>query len=226
GGRIVEIAEAQRAGGAGFHASRNVIGRIDFALAGGGGFLLRGVPAAVAEIAFLDHAPHARRNVGVERFLHAGRPCRVPPIEIARVVRAGDHAIAAAQAALRHLADDAGFRVHVHRLLRADVYARRVVAALLAEDGHERGAALRISTVVIHLVNANPGDALSIIGGFGHRRDVVLHRAGHHAGAAAVALVDIDRHAVASHSAVSILCRHTRTTRAVRFGPYRSTIRA
>ena len=65
------------------------------------------------------------------------------------MIGAGGHAVAAAQAALRHLADDAGGWVHIDGLLRADGDAGGIVAALLAEDGDEGAAALRVPGSVI-----------------------------------------------------------------------------
>src|SRR5437879_2769613 len=83
---------------------------------------------------------------------------------LAGVVRAGGHAVAAAEAALGHLADDAGGRVHVHCLLGADADARGFFAAMLAEDGDEGGAALRTFGAIIDPEDADPGKAGAIGG--------------------------------------------------------------
>src|ERR1039458_6395430 len=103
-GGVVQIAEADGAGGAGLHASGHVFAGLDLTLPGGGRSLFGGMPAAVAEVAFFHHAAHAGGDVGIERLLHAGGPLRVPPVEVARVIGAGGHTVAAAEAALGHLA--------------------------------------------------------------------------------------------------------------------------
>src|ERR1035438_7989887 len=113
GGRVVEVAETDGAVGAGFHAGRDVIRGVDFGLTVGRSLGLGGVPAAVAEVAFFDHAAHARGDVRVEGFFHAGRPGRIPPVEVAGVVGAGGHTVAATEAALGHLADDSGGGVDI-----------------------------------------------------------------------------------------------------------------
>src|ERR1017187_9405502 len=165
GGRVVEVAEVYGAGGAGLDAGRDVIRRVDGGVAVGNGFGLGGVPAAVAEVALFDHAAHARSDVGVEGFLHAGGPGGIPPVEVACVVGAGGHAVAATEAALGHLADDAGGGVDIHRLLRADADAGGILAAVLAEDGDEGGTAVGAFGTVIDFENADPGEAGGVSGG-------------------------------------------------------------
>src|SRR5205085_1778141 len=71
-----------------------------------------------------------------------------------------------------------------------------VLAALLAEDGNEGRAFAGIVFAVIHLEHSDPGDALALVNAGVRRRHIVLHGAGHHAGAASVAAIDVDRHAV------------------------------
>src|ERR1019366_6120559 len=197
GGRIVQLAEVDGARGASFHAGGDVIRRVDLILAVGNGFGLGGVPAAVAEVALFDDAAHARSDVRVEGLFHAGGPGGIPPVEVAGVVRAGGHAVAATEAALGHLADDSGGGVDIHRLLRADADAGGILAAMLAEDGDEGGAPVTALGAVIDAEHADPGEAGAIGGAGGGRGDIVFHRAGHHTGAAAVAAIDIDAHAVA-----------------------------
>ena len=102
--------------------------------------LLRRMPAAVTEVALSRprRACAARRRV--ERLLHAGRPRRIAPVEVARVIGAGRHAVAAAQAALRHLADDARGRIHFHRVAAGrHRHAGRLFFALLAHHRDEGG---------------------------------------------------------------------------------------
>src|ERR1017187_7238689 len=195
-GGVVEVAEPDSAGGAGLHASRHVIAGLNLFHAGRRGALFSGMPAAVAEVALLDHAAHTGRDVGIERLLHAGGPHRVEPVEIARVVWAGRHAVAAAETAFGHLAHDAGPGVDVHCLLRAHAGAWRMFTTMLAKHGHEGRPLAGIFLAILHLVHADPGDALALIDARVGRRNVVLHGAGHHAGAAAVAAIDVDRHAV------------------------------
>src|SRR5947209_2914625 len=93
----VQIAECDRTGRARLRASGHIFAALE----------LRCMIPSVAEIALLDHASHSRRDVRIEGLLHAGGPCRVPPVEVARMVRASRHAIPAPEAALRHLIDDA-----------------------------------------------------------------------------------------------------------------------
>src|ERR1035441_3560505 len=221
-GRVVEVAEVYGAGGAGFDASRDVIRGVDCGVAVGDGFSLGGMPAAMAEVALFDHAAHARSDVGVEGFFHAGGPGGIPPVEVACVVGAGGHAIAATEAALGHLADDAGGGVDIHRLLRADADARGILAAMLAEDGDEGGAALRAFGAIIDLEDADPGETGAIGGGSGGWRDVVLDGAGYHAGAAPVAAVDVDGHAVAGRRSLFVFGDHRLTTLTREEGPHTS----
>ena len=68
-------------------------------------------------------------------------PRRIPPVEVARVIGAGGHAVAAAQTTLRHLHDDAGGLIDFDGLLRADFDAGRFVLAVHAQDGNEGFAA-------------------------------------------------------------------------------------
>jgi len=91
----------------------------------------------------------------------------------------------------RHLADDAGSGVDVDCVLRADADARGVGAAVLAHDGDEGRVAPFLDTV-----NAHPGEALAVVR-LWQGRHVVFDGAGDHAGAAAVASIEIDDHAVA-----------------------------
>ena len=124
--------------GAGLRASGQIVDRF------GGGFACRrgGFLAQRASGRGRNCTSPPRRACGasrrIERLLHAGRPRRVPPVEVAGVIRAGRHAIAAAEAALRHLADHAGCRIDVDRLLRANMYAGSFVATMLAHHRHER----------------------------------------------------------------------------------------
>src|ERR1017187_468473 len=222
GGRIVEVAEVYGAGEAGFDAGRDVIRGVDCGHAVGDGFGLGGVPAAVAEVALFDYATHTRSDVGVEGFFHAGRPGGIPPVEVACVVGAGGHAVAATEAALGHLAYDPGGRVDIHRLLRADADAGGILAAMLAEDGDEGGAAVGAFSAVIDLEDADPGEAGAIGGGSGGGGDVVLDGAGYHAGAATVAAVDVDGHAVAGRRSFVGMGGHALTTLARAAGPHTS----
>src|ERR1017187_3412617 len=222
GGRIVEVAELDGAVGAGFHAGGNVIRGVDFGLAVSHRLSLGGVPAAVAQVAFFPHAAHARRDVRVEGLFHAGGPGGVPPVEVAGVVGAGGHTVTATEAAFGHLADDSGGRVDIHRLLRADADAGGVLAAMLAEDGDEGGAPAGALGAVIDLEDANPGEAGAVGGAGGGRRDIVFHGAGYHTGAATVAAVDIDAHAVTSSRCLVVCGRHALTTLARAAGPHTS----
>src|ERR1019366_2184511 len=212
GGRVVEVAETDGSVLAGLDAGRDVIRGVSCGHAVGDGFGLGGVPAAVAEVALFDHAAHARSDIGVEGFFHAGGPGGIPPIEVACVVGAGGHAVAAAEAALGHLADDPGCGVDIHRLLRADADVGGILAAVLAEDGDEGGAAAGTFGTVIDLEDADPGEAGAIGGGSGGGGDVVFDGAGYHAGAATVAAVDVDGHAVAGRRGLSVFGDHARTT--------------
>ena len=90
----------------------------------GRGFLPRGMQPAVAEVALLDHAAHTRGDVGIQRFFHSCGPLGIPPVEVPGVIGAGRHAVPAAEAALRDLADDARRRIDLHGILRADGDAR------------------------------------------------------------------------------------------------------
>src|SRR5450759_750352 len=222
GGRSVKVAEVDGARGASVHAGRDVIRRVDPGLAVGNGFGLGGVPAAVAEVALFDHAAHARRDVRVEGLLHAGGPGRIPPVEVACVVGAGGHAVAATEAALGHLADDSGGRVYIYRLLRADADARGVLAAMLAEDGDEGGTPAGALGAVIDPEDADPGEAGTVGSAAGGGEDIVFDGAGYHAGAATVAAVDIDGHAVARGGSVIGLGGHAGTTLARAAGPHTS----
>src|ERR1035438_2272561 len=222
GGGVVEVAEVDGARGASFHAGRDVIRRVDCGVAVGYGFGLGGVPAAVAEVALFDHATHAWSDVGVEGFFHAGGPGGIPPVEVACVVGAGGHAVAATEAALGHLADDPGGGVDIHRLLRAHADARGILAAVLAEDGDEGGAAVCAFDAVIDLEDADPGEAGAIGGGSGGGGHVVLDGAGHHAGAATVAAIDVDGHAVAGRRSLFVFGDHRLTTLTREKGPHTS----
>ena len=108
---IVEVAEEARARGAGDDAARQqALGR-----------------ALHAEGALLDDALGARRRLADDgdagrRFLH-----RRAPVEDAVVVGAGDHAVAAADAAVVVHVDDAVGHL-VGRLRRTGLHAGRVVA--------------------------------------------------------------------------------------------------
>src|ERR1019366_741249 len=228
GGRafgLVQIAELDGSGGAGLDARGYVIDGLDAAPIGGG-LLDGGMPAAVAEVALLDHAAHAGRHVGVQSLFHAGGPGRVPPVEVARVVRASRHAVAAAEAAFGHLAHNPGGRIDFDGLLRADGGAGRILAALLAQDGHEGRPPVGVVLAVIDLEHADPGDAFAIGGAFVGRRNVVFDGAGHHAGAAAVAAVDIDGHAVARRFTILLFRSHAATTLARAEAPHKSIIPA
>src|ERR1022692_235230 len=224
GARIVEVAEVYGAGGAGFDAGRDVIRGVDCGHAVGDGLGLGGMPAAVAEVALFDDAAHAGSDVGVEGFFHAGGPGGIPPVEVACVVGAGGHAVAATEAALGHLADDPGGGVDIHRLLWADADAGGILAAVLAEDGDEGGAAVGAFGTVIDLEDADPGEAGAIGSGSGGGGDVVLNGAGNHAGAATVAAVDVDGHAVAGRRSLLVFGDHTLTTLAREEGPHTSWI--
>src|ERR1035437_4143346 len=222
GGRIVQVAEVDGAAGASLHAGRDVIGGVDFGLAVGHGLGFGGMPAAVAEVALFDHAAHARRDVRVEGLFHAGGPGRIPPVEVACVVGAGGHAVAAAEAALGHLADDSGGRVDIHRLLRADADARGVLAAMLAEDGDEGGAPAGSFHAVIDLEDADPSEAGAIGSAAGGGGNIVFDGAGYHAGAATIAPIDVDGHAVARCRSLFGFGDHAGTTLTRAAGPHTS----
>src|ERR1039458_224316 len=193
---VVQIAEADRTRRAGLHAGRRVLHRLSRRFPRGRRKLFGRVPSPVAEIALLHNAPHARRHIGIQRLLHPLRPGRVPPVEVTRVIRAGRHAVPAPQAPLRHLSHHARRRVQIHRLLRAHVDAGRVVVAVLAHHRHKGRAMVGILFPVIHFVDPQPRQALAVGGAFVRRRNVVLYRAGHHAGPAPVAAVHVDGHPV------------------------------
>src|SRR5260370_2776374 len=216
GGGLVEVAEADGLSGAGLRAGGDVCRQTV-----GLGYLFGGVPAAVTEVALLDHSAHTRRDVGIQGFLHAGGPCRIPPVEIARMIGAGHHAVAAAEAALRHLFDDSSDGVDVDRLLPADADARSV-PAMLAEHRDESRTPVRALAAVIDLKNADPGDTGTIGGAAFGGGNVVLHRASNHAGTASVAAVDIDRHAVAAGGLLAGFGTHALTTFARAAGPHTS----
>src|ERR1035437_137001 len=221
-GRIVQVAETDGSVGAGFHAGRNVIRGVDFGLTIGNGFGLGGVPAAMAEVALFDHAAHARGDGRIEGLFHAGGPGRVPPVEVAGVVGAGGHAVAATEAALGHLADDSGGGVDIHRLLRADADAGGILAAMLAEDGDEGGAPAGALGAVIDSEHADPGESGAIGGAAGGGGNIVFDGAGYHTGAATVAAVDIDAHAVARYRSLFGFGDHADTTLTRAAGPHTS----
>src|ERR1035437_6222597 len=222
GGRIVQVAEVYGAAGAGFHAGGDVIRGFDLILAIGNGFGLGGVPAAVAEVALFDHAAHARSDVRVEGLFHAGGPGGIPPVEVAGVVRAGGHAVAATEAALGHLADDSGGGVDIHRLLRADADAGGILAAMLAEDGDKGGAPAGALGAVIDSEHVDPGESGAIGGAAGGGGNIVFDGAGYHTGAATVAAVDIDAHAVARCRSLFGFGDHADTTLTRAAGPHTS----
>src|ERR1035441_7676057 len=167
---IVEVAEYDGCSRAGLHAGGHIFAGTQFAAANSRGAGAGGVQTAVAEVALLDYATHARRHVRIESLLHAGWPLRVPPVEVAGVIRAGCHAVAAAEAALRHLIHDAGGGIDFDSLLRADRGAGRSLPALLAKDGDEGGTAIGKGRAVGDLIDAHPGDARAG-GGLGHHLD-------------------------------------------------------
>src|ERR1035437_6725531 len=222
GGRIVQVAEVDSARGASFHAGGDVIRGVDLILAVGNGFGLGGVPAAVAEVALFDHAAHARSDVRVEGLFHAGGPGGIPPVEVAGVVRAGGHAVAATESALGHLADDSGGGVDIHRLLRADADAGGILAAMLAEDGDEGGAPAGALSAVIDSEHADPGESGAIGGTAGGGGNIVFDGAGYHTGATTVAAVDIDAHAVARGRGLIGFGDHAGTTLTRAAGPHTS----
>ena len=121
--------------------------------------VLRRLQSMAAEAALLDDAARPRRDLGVERLGELARPVRIPPVEGARVVGAGRHAVAAAEAAHRDLRDDARGGIDLDGVLRADGSAGRLVAALLAQHRHERGP--RVARA-LDLVHAQPGDAVAL----------------------------------------------------------------
>ena len=86
--------------------------------------------AMEAEAALFDDTAHARRDIGTEVFFHALGPDRIPPIEIARMVGAGSHAVATAETTGVDLADDAGLLAVVGGRSRADRYTRGVALVL------------------------------------------------------------------------------------------------
>ena len=129
--------------GTSLHAGRNIIGGIDLALSCGGRFLFGRMQPRMAQIAFLHHAAHPHCDVRDSGSSPFPRPRGIPPVEVARMIRTRGHAVAAAQAALRHLHDDSGGLIHFHRLLRANFHAGRVVLAVHAQDGDECFAARR-----------------------------------------------------------------------------------
>ena len=204
-GRIVQIAERNGAGGTGLDASRSVGDRPGLVV--GYRKLFRFMPAAVAEVALLNDSAHAGCDRRVQSLLHAGRPRRIGPVEVAGVIRASRHTVPAAQAALRNLADDAGGRVEFHGVLRADRDAGCLFLALLAHHWNERRAA---GVLVAHHTHGRDAGAF-VRGGRGGRY-VVLHGAGDHAGAAAGAAVDVDQHAVARILRLAVVRDHARTT--------------
>src|ERR1022692_1673729 len=71
-----------------------------------------------------------------------------------------------------------------------------MLTAVLAKHGHEGRPLAGIILAIVHLVYADPRNTLALIDSRVGRRNIVLHGAGHHASAAAVATIDVDRHTV------------------------------
>src|ERR1019366_9223937 len=155
----------------------------------------------VAHVALLHDAAHPRCHSRIQTLLHARGPRRIPPIKIARVIRARRHAIAASQAALWHLHHDPGGLVHFDGLLRAYLHAGRVVFAVHAHNWDECLAARS----PLHAIRGLADEHWSKAGascGLRKGRHVVLGRARHHARAATGAAVQINHLAVMDAHAV------------------------
>src|SRR5579871_3376542 len=194
--KIVQIAEPNGAGRARFHTRRHIVRGIEIAPALRRRARFRRMPAAVTKVALLDYTAHPRRYRGIERLFHTRRPRRIPPVEVPRMIRAGGHAVAAAEATFRHLADNPGSRIQLHRLLRANAHAGGILSALLAQHREKCPLAINSFCAVVETKHADPGDPFALVYSLRRWRNVVLDCASHHAGAAAGTFVDVDRHAI------------------------------
>src|ERR1017187_2530868 len=92
------------------------------------------------------------------------------------------------------------------------MHAGSFVATVLTHHRHEGRPAIGIFFAVIHFVYADPRESLAVGSTLVGRGHIVFHGAGHHAGPAAVAAVDVDSHAVPCRSNLFVRGSHTRTT--------------
>ncbi len=83
---------------------------------------------------------------------------------------------------------------------------------MLAHHGDKSGALLRALGAVVDRKHAEPRDSGAVGGARGGRRNVILNRAGKHARSAAVAAIDIDRHAITAGGFPFAFGTHTFTT--------------
>src|ERR1700730_9402023 len=190
GRALLEIAEADGLGRAGLLA-----GRLDVAVLDRAPRLARIVLALLdaldAHGALLHDAELAHGDVGIQLLVEGRRPRVVEPVEAADVIRAVVAAVPRAHAAVIDLRVEAFLRV-VGGVDGTDGLARRH-RAMLAEHGQEHvglpALPLLPSLEADPLLGAAVGDL-----GLAHHGDVVLGRAGDHAGLAARAGVHVHRH--------------------------------
>src|SRR5262249_36582309 len=148
-----------------------------------------------AEGALLDHAGRAGGDVRVEELDQGAVPARLFPVEGAARGGAGDHAVAAADAAVPDLDRDPLGALGAGAD-RADLDAGGVLA-VLAGEGEQVGR--RAGAVSLEPHHRQPLDAGAVVLRVrAEARHVVLLLAGDRAGAAADAAVEVDRHAPAA----------------------------
>ena len=195
-GGIVEVAEGDGPVGAGFGAGGDVraVGQVHGILTLGDGGFLSLHEAVMAEGALFHDAAHAGGDVGGEGLSQIAGPLRVVPVEVAGMVRTRGHAVPAADAAGRNLADDAAFFALVGGDDGAHRHAGRF-AALHAGAGQVGHFMIGEGLVIGETEHGEPVERTELVAAVHGGSDVVFRLAGHHARAAARTLVDVDDHA-------------------------------
>ena len=177
-----------------------------------GRVLLGALDPLDAERAFLHHAGRAHGDIGIVLQLERLGPLRREPVEVAHRVGAVVGAVERADAAVVDL-DVESFRVVIGRVDRAHRLAGRVVA-LLAQHRHVLHLHVRELAFVV-AVHADPVRGAALGGLLGSRnRQIVFGVASHHAGFAARAAVQIDRHSpTVFHRLLRFTCGRTLSPR-------------
>ena len=117
------------------------------------------------------------------------------------MIRTGRHTIPASKTSCINLTDDSGFFAVIGRCCRADRYTGRMTvislsATMHAGSGQIADIRIRKGLPVCQLVNTHPCNAVQLIGFILFKRNIVFRHAGHHAGAATGAQIQIDNHPV------------------------------